>query len=103
MEGSTVNIPSEYFPHGQPECKRLFKMRRSGEDDAKEPAEDAGRLEYHDNVDGSCMLRVKKLRKDDSGEYTFRYLEKHRRWKWSDYPGVTLVVTGETFHNSPIS
>ena len=71
-------------------------MRRSGEDDAKEPAEDAGRLEYHDNTDGSCILRIKELRKGDSAEYTFRSLERHNRWEWSDYPGVTLVVTGET-------
>lgn len=97
VEGSSVNVPSEYLPYRQLACKRLFKMRRSGEDDAKELGDDAGHLEYHDNVDGSCILRIKKLRKDDSGEYTFRNPEKHRRWKWSDYPGVTLVVTGETF------
>ncbi|XP_036955652.1 uncharacterized protein LOC119020430 [Acanthopagrus latus] len=94
VEGSSVNVPSENFPYRQHECKRLFKMRRSGEDDAKEPAEDAGRLEYHDNTDGSCILRIKELRKGDSAEYTFRSLERHNRWEWSDYPGVTLVVTG---------
>ncbi|XP_030267744.1 carcinoembryonic antigen-related cell adhesion molecule 21-like [Sparus aurata] len=76
-------------------------MRRSGEDDAKELGDGAGHLEYQDNVDGSCILRIKKLRKDDSGEYTFRNPEKHRRWKWSDYPGVTLVVTGLKVTFSP--
>lgn len=99
MEGSSVNISSDYtFQEGWlPEYKIWYKIKRSGKGDAVELTEVAGRLEYHDNTNGRHILRIKKLKKNDSAEYIFRnqIYSKSLQWRESDSPGVTLVVTGK--------
>ncbi|XP_038585979.1 sialoadhesin-like [Micropterus salmoides] len=40
------------------------------------------------------ILKIKKLMKNDSAEYTFRHQTEEGGQKQSDLPGVTLVVTG---------
>ncbi|XP_041790216.1 uncharacterized protein LOC121604706 isoform X2 [Chelmon rostratus] len=97
VEGSSVNISSEYsYPVGwQPYSKTWYKMKRSGENVAENLTGAAGHLEYHENMNGSHILRIKKLKKEDSAEYMLRLPTKSRAEKESfDSPGVTLVVTG---------
>lgn len=93
MEGSSVNIASEYLhPNNlQPKTKFWYKTKRS-QKDAEKLIEDAGRLEYHDNMNDLHILKIKNLRKNDSAEYAFR----HERYEKFDSPGVTLVVTGSS-------
>nr|XP_033481207.1 uncharacterized protein LOC117256030 [Epinephelus lanceolatus] len=47
------------------------------------------------------ILRINKLEKDDSAEYTFRLKRPNGGWKESDFSGVTLVVTGLTVRVHP--
>lgn len=101
VEGSSVNISSDYTfrKDWSPKYKIWYKVKRSGKGDAVELTEVAGRLEYHDNnnTNGRHILRIKKLRKNDSAEYIFRsYMySKSLQWRESDSPGVILVVTGK--------
>ncbi|XP_042287141.1 uncharacterized protein LOC121910145 isoform X2 [Thunnus maccoyii] len=95
LEGSSVNISSNYsYPNNQrPKSKLWYKITAGGEEEVEKVIELAGRVEYHDSVNNQHVLRIKHLKKNDSAEYTFR-LEHHGGRKQSDFPGVTLVVTG---------
>uniref|UniRef100_A0A667X9N5 Ig-like domain-containing protein n=1 Tax=Myripristis murdjan TaxID=586833 RepID=A0A667X9N5_9TELE len=55
---------------------------------------DAPRVEYHDNAENHHVLRIKNLAEGDSAEYTFRFHNDDAGWKYSDFPGVSLIVTG---------
>ncbi|XP_044043385.1 uncharacterized protein LOC122871883 isoform X2 [Siniperca chuatsi] len=94
LEGSSVNISSEYF---KPSNLYLFKLwnkvKRRDDEDAETLTED-GRVEFYDNMKNHHMLRIDNLMKNDSAEYTFRLRTYDDGWKQSDLPGVTLVVTG---------
>lgn len=99
VEGSSLNIFSNYthsdfWPSMH---KEWYKIERSGEGAVKLTGF-AGRLEYHDNMNGCHLLRIKRLKKNDSAEYAFIYERQHDelRWRYSDSPGVTLVVTGNS-------
>ncbi|XP_044200760.1 uncharacterized protein LOC122976370 [Thunnus albacares] len=95
LEGSSVDISSKYlYPDNQqPESKVWYKIKRSGEEEAVKPTEDAVRVQYLDNMNNQHILRIKNLKKTDSAEYIFRLLKD--RWRWrGDPPGVTLIVSG---------
>ncbi|XP_044043399.1 uncharacterized protein LOC122871894 [Siniperca chuatsi] len=97
LQSSSVNISSKYLhpDNMQPKSKLWYKIKRSSEEDAENVIEAAGRVEYRDNMKNHHMLRIKKLMKNDSAEYTFRHLTEERGQKlMSDLPGVTLVITG---------
>ena len=72
-----MDISSEYlYPDNQqPESKVWYKIKRSGEEEAVEPTEDAVRMQYHDNMNNQHILRIKNLKKTDSAEYIFRLLK----------------------------
>lgn len=95
VEGSSVNISSEYsHPHSkQPISKDWYKIRRSGGEEAEKLTREAGRLLYHD-LDSRHMLQINNLRNTDSAEYALSLQRDEKKWKMSDYPEVTLVVTG---------
>ncbi|XP_074486919.1 uncharacterized protein LOC141765012 isoform X3 [Sebastes fasciatus] len=91
LEGSSLNISSEYSENQQPKYKSWYKIKRRGKEKAEELIETAGRVTYHDNMKNHHILRINNLKKDDSAKYTFT-LQK---------PGVTLVVTGLKVQFSP--
>ncbi|XP_074486929.1 uncharacterized protein LOC141765015 [Sebastes fasciatus] len=91
LEGSSVNISSEYSENQQPKYKLWYKKKRSGKEEVEERMKAAGRVTYHDNMKNQHILRINNLKKDDSAEYSLT-LQKD---------GVTLVVTGLKVHFSP--
>ncbi|XP_037619606.1 uncharacterized protein LOC119484675 isoform X4 [Sebastes umbrosus] len=91
LEGSSVNISSEYPENQQPKYKLWYKIKRSGKEEVEERMKAAGRVTYHDNMKNHHILRINNLKKDDSAEYIFT-LQK---------PGVYLVVTGLKVQFSP--
>ncbi|GAA6221686.1 uncharacterized protein LOC108887219 [Lates japonicus] len=95
LRGSSVNISSEYsYPYNeQPKSKFWYITKRSGEEEAEKLIEAVGRVEYHDNMKNHHILTIKKLKKNDSAEYTFRIQQHNEGWKQSDLPGVMLIVT----------
>ncbi|XP_067434413.1 uncharacterized protein [Thunnus thynnus] len=94
LEGSSVNISSEYLhpDNQQPVSKVWYKIKRSGEEEAVKPTEDAVHVQYHDNMNNQHILRIKNLKKTDSAEYTFRLLKDDEVQKGNP-PGVTLIVS----------
>ncbi|XP_018537965.1 carcinoembryonic antigen-related cell adhesion molecule 2-like [Lates calcarifer] len=96
LQGSSVNISSEYsYPYNkQPKSKFWYKTKRSGEEEAEKRVKAVSRrVEYHDKMKNHHILTIKKLRKNDSAEYTFRLQQHNEGWKQSDLPGVILIVT----------
>ena len=90
-----MNISTQYlYPDNKkPSSKVWYKIKRSGEEEAVEPTEDAGRVQYVDNMNNQHILRINNLKKTDSAEYTFRLLTDDGGWK-SNRLGVTLIVSG---------
>lgn len=91
-----MSTSSEYsYPDDQqPKSKLWYKIKRTSEVDAENVIGAVGRVEYHDNMKNRHILKIKKLMKNDSAEYTFRHQTEEGGQKQSDLPGVTLVVTG---------
>ncbi|XP_035376566.1 sialic acid-binding Ig-like lectin 5 [Electrophorus electricus] len=52
-----------------------------------------GRVEYVGDKEKNCTLRIRGLRKSDSGEYRFRFSTNTERGKFSGKPGVILNIT----------
>ena len=93
-----MDISSNYSYHNnqRPKSKLWYKITAGGEEEVEKVIKLAGRVEYHDSVNNQHILRIKHLKKNDSAEYTFR-LEHHEGRKQPDFPGVTLVVTGNSY------
>ncbi|XP_035516320.1 contactin-5-like [Morone saxatilis] len=88
LQGSSVNISSEYsYRNNQPQPSWYIK-KRSNED-----AEELKNVEYYD-MKISHILGINNVKKNDSAEYSFRLQQYYKQWEQSDLPGVTLVVTG---------
>ena len=92
-----MDISSHYsYPHNkEPKSKLWYKITAGGEEEVETVVERAGRVEYNESVKNQHILRIKQLKKNDSAEYRFR-LKPHHGRKQSDFPGVTLVVTGKS-------
>ncbi|CAK6975064.1 uncharacterized protein LOC127354553 [Scomber scombrus] len=95
LEGSSVDISTQYlYPDNKkPRSKVWYKIKRRGEEEAVEPTEDAGRVQYVDNMNNQHILRINNLKKTDSAEYTFRLQKDDGGWR-SNRLGVTLIVSG---------
>ncbi|XP_039655294.1 uncharacterized protein LOC120558382 [Perca fluviatilis] len=104
LEGSSVNISSEYSRHSGPIVNHFWNKGSQGvQQDAENLTEDActvgqcsasPRVEFHDNMKNYTILRINNLEKNDSAEYRFTLKRDDKEWKPSASPGVTLVVTG---------
>lgn len=99
MEGSSVNISSEYSDPNylQQNLKSWYKIKQSWKEEAEEQIKDDGRVGYYDNMKNQHTLTIKDLKKRDSGEYILM-LQGDAGRKQSNFPGVTLVVTGNSLH-----
>ncbi|CAI5681164.1 unnamed protein product [Oreochromis niloticus] len=93
LEGSSVNISSKYShpDYVQIQSKCWYKVKR----EAEQLTEDADHVEYDDSMKNQHILRLKKLKRDDSAEYRFTFTTENEEVNQSDFPGVTLIVTGE--------
>ncbi|XP_025763492.1 uncharacterized protein LOC109202520 isoform X1 [Oreochromis niloticus] len=99
LEGSSVNISSKYShpDYVQIQSKCWYKVKR----EAEQLTEDAGHVEYDDSMKNQHILRLKKLKRDDSAEYRFTFTTEYEEVNQSDFPGVTLIVTELRVKMSP--
>ncbi|KAL3996823.1 ethanolamine kinase [Sarotherodon galilaeus] len=92
LEGSSVNITSQYLSHSVYKYKSWYKVKLGGEEDDCEVFEEAtGRVKYYDSMKNEHTLRINDVKRNDSAEYSFRlanYIDH------CNLPGVMLVVTG---------
>ncbi|XP_005754840.1 uncharacterized protein LOC102201320 isoform X2 [Pundamilia nyererei] len=104
LEGSSVNISSKYShpDHEQIQSKCWYKVKRNAEEDIRRNlTEDADHVEYDDSMKNQHILRLKKLKRDDSAEYRFTITTENEEVKQFDFPGVTLTVTELRVKMSP--
>ncbi|XP_039469232.1 uncharacterized protein LOC120440587 isoform X1 [Oreochromis aureus] len=99
LEGSSVNMSSKYShpDYVQIQSKCWYKVKR----EAEQLTEDAGHVEYDDSMKNQHILRLKKLKRDDSAEYRFTFTTENEEVNQSDFPGVTLIVTELRVKMSP--
>ncbi|XP_039470033.1 uncharacterized protein LOC116311931 isoform X2 [Oreochromis aureus] len=99
LEGSSVNISSKYShpDYEQIQSKCWYKVKR----EAEQLTEDADHVEYDDSMKNQHILRLKKLKRDDSAEYRFTITTEYEEVTQSDFPGVTLIVTELRVKMSP--
>ncbi|CAI5681163.1 unnamed protein product [Oreochromis niloticus] len=99
LEGSSVNISSKYShpDYVQIQSKCWYKVKR----EAEQLTEDADHVEYDDSMKNQHILRLKKLKRDDSAEYRFTFTTENEEVNQSDFPGVTLIVTELRVKMSP--
>ena len=88
--GSSVNLSSKYShpDYLQPKSKLWYKIKRIGQDEDEVLDEAVS----HDNMRDQHTVTINKLKKTDEAEYKFRL--QHDDQTQSDFPGVTLFVTG---------
>ena len=53
----------------------------------------AGRVEFHGDKEKNCTFRMRDVRKNDTGEYRYRFITDTAQ-RFSGKPGVILSVTG---------
>ncbi|KAI4883237.1 hypothetical protein NFI96_031428, partial [Prochilodus magdalenae] len=63
----------------------------------------AGRVQFLGGKEGNCSLRMRDVRKSDSGEYRFRFITDTAGGEFSGTPGVVLKVTDLQVRASPSS
>ncbi|KAK2918659.1 hypothetical protein Q8A73_003030 [Channa argus] len=94
LEGSSVNISSNYYVNGQnTRTKKWHKIKRHGEVTDGGLTEDDNRVEKYDNMKDEHTLTIHELKKSDSGEYAFVF-NNFEVWRPFHVPGVILLVTG---------
>uniref|UniRef100_I3K9A8 Ig-like domain-containing protein n=1 Tax=Oreochromis niloticus TaxID=8128 RepID=I3K9A8_ORENI len=93
VEGSSVNISSKYShpDYEQIQSKCWYKVKR----EAEQLTEDPDHVEYDDSMKNQHILRLKKLKRDDSAEYRFTFTTENEEVNQSDFPGVTLICFSE--------
>lgn len=106
LEGSTVEISGSYYcpkeldGHALSVVDRLWLISQENQQDVdlRTLLQFAGRVEYSCQRE-NCSLRIRELRKSDSGVYKFRFITNVERGRYTGEPGVALTVTGTT-HSS---
>ncbi|XP_063331220.1 carcinoembryonic antigen-related cell adhesion molecule 21-like [Pelmatolapia mariae] len=103
LEGSSVNISSKYShpDYEQIQSKCWYKFKGNAEEEAEQLTEDADHVEYDDIMKNQHILRLKKLKRDDSAEYRFTITTEYEEVIESDFLGVTLIVTELRVKMSP--
>ncbi|KAI4886783.1 hypothetical protein NFI96_014601, partial [Prochilodus magdalenae] len=103
LEGSSVDFPCTYlYPSDQTVIKAFWYYIRPAEapTDLSVDEQFAGRVEFLGDKEGNCTLRMKDVRKSDSGQYRFRLITDNPE-TFSGEPGVILSVTDLQVTASP--
>lgn len=90
LEGSSVNISSEYSHPDSQKPKLWYKRKWGSKEEAERLIAAPDEVEFHDNMKNFHTLTIQNVKMNNSAEYTFRFLGL----KQSDVPGVTLIITG---------
>ncbi|KAI4877995.1 hypothetical protein NFI96_012191, partial [Prochilodus magdalenae] len=106
LEGSSVDVLCIYShpsTHTVTEVFWYYSDPNGKLKDLKVEERFAGRVEFLGDKKGNCSLRMRDVRKSDSGEYRFRFITKTAGGEFSGTPGVVLKVTDLQVRASPSS
>ncbi|XP_076875429.1 uncharacterized protein LOC143525396 [Brachyhypopomus gauderio] len=96
VEGSSVEFPCTYSHPSDEKVNHTFWFYVRPKEDPQDLSLEeqfAGRVEFVGDKAKNCTLRIRDLRKSDSGEYRFRFSTNTRGSKFTGKPGVILNVT----------
>ncbi|XP_036418542.1 uncharacterized protein LOC118802171 [Colossoma macropomum] len=96
LKGSSVDFHCTYsYPSNQSITEAFWHYcsPEEGLKDLRQEEQFAGRVEFIGDQLRNCTLRMRDVRKNDSGEYRFRFITKTKEGKFSGKPGITLNVT----------
>ncbi|XP_035376978.1 sialic acid-binding Ig-like lectin 9 [Electrophorus electricus] len=97
--GSLVELPCTYSYPSDDKVEHTFWYYVHPKEDPQDLSLEeqfTGRVEYVGDKEKNCTLRIRGLRKSDSGEYRFRFSTNTERGKFSGKPGVILNITGKS-------
>ncbi|XP_076874409.1 uncharacterized protein LOC143524806 [Brachyhypopomus gauderio] len=95
VEGSSVEFPCTYSHPSDEEVEDTFWFYVRPKEDPQDLSLEeqfAGRVEFVGDKERNCTLRIRDLRKSDSGEYRFRFSTKQEQIFIGE-AGVNLMVT----------
>ncbi|KAI4898698.1 hypothetical protein NFI96_017174 [Prochilodus magdalenae] len=106
LEGSSVDFLCTYShpsTHTVTEVFWYYSDPNGKLEDLRVEERSAGRVEFLGGKEGNCSLRMRDVRKSDSGEYRFRFITNTAGGRFSGTPGVVLKVTDLQVRASPSS
>ncbi|KAI4898696.1 hypothetical protein NFI96_017171 [Prochilodus magdalenae] len=106
LEGSSVDFLCTYSHPSTHTVTEVFWYYSDPNGKLKDPRVEersAGRVEFLGDEEGNCSLRMRDVRKSDSGEYRFRFITNTAGGEFSGTPGVVLKVTDLQVRASPSS
>ncbi|KAL6461882.1 hypothetical protein MHYP_G00300270 [Metynnis hypsauchen] len=117
LEGSSVDFPCTYtYPSENTFINAFwhYKMSKQEQMDLRMEEQFAGRVDFIEDKEGNCTLRMRDLRERDSGDYYFRIITNPEKGKFtalqvrvisstaSDDHTVTLMCSSTcTLSNNP--
>ncbi|XP_036420951.1 uncharacterized protein LOC118804559 [Colossoma macropomum] len=96
LEGSSVNLPCTFSYPSNQTITDVFWYYNWLEEKPKELSKEkqfAGRVEYIGDKERNCTLRMRDVRRRDSGEYYIQFSTDTQEGKFSGKPGAFLNVT----------
>ncbi|KAI4878000.1 hypothetical protein NFI96_012190, partial [Prochilodus magdalenae] len=106
LEGSSVDVLCTYSHPSTHTVTKVFWYYSDPNGKLKDLRVEerfAGRVEFLGGKEGNCSLRMRDVRKSDSGEYRFRFITNTAGGEFSGTPGVVLKVTDLQVRASPSS
>ncbi|KAL6471613.1 hypothetical protein MHYP_G00202630 [Metynnis hypsauchen] len=105
VEGSSVDFLCTYSHPSHLTVNEAFWFYKSGVymKDLSLDEWFAGRVEFLGDKQGNCSLRMRDVRKNDSGEYRFRFVTNTTGGGFFGKPGVILNVTDLQVRVNPSS
>ncbi|KAL6471615.1 hypothetical protein MHYP_G00202650 [Metynnis hypsauchen] len=103
VEGSSVDFLCTYSHPNHLSVNEAFWYYKSGAGlkDLSLDERFAGRVEFLGDKQGNCSLRMRDVRKNDSGEYHFRFVTNTTGGGFFGKPGVILTVRDLQVSSSP--
>ncbi|XP_036421062.1 uncharacterized protein LOC118804615 [Colossoma macropomum] len=96
LQGSSVDFHCTYtYPSGK-EFRDAFwhyNWSKQEQKDLRKEKQFTGRVEFIEDEERNCTLRMRDLKESDSGEYYFRIITDSEKGKFSGKPGIILSVT----------
>ncbi len=101
LKGSTVTMSCTYTYPSRYQIRKVFWTKTNAKEkddeypDLSDDPEYSQRLQYLEDKQPNCAVRLSHVTQKDEHEYYFRFTTDKDNGKWLGEPGVTLTVTGD--------